>query len=361
MNQTTAILEKSQSYRKQWILGIIIFLMAAAVGLFWAKWHPYYLKAFVAAAHHSIGASVITGTSEAAPSPSWQAAWNYSLGYFLSIWKAFVVAIILASFVQVLIPRDWIQRTLGKTSYGSTFLAGITALPGFMCTCCTAPLVVGLRRQQASVAASIAFWLGNPTLNPAVLVFMFFILGWKFVILRLGLGLILVFGVSYLIGKMVRNEEDAEKILAKTSGKTFDEDPRDRFFIRWMKSIGTMSITIIPAYIISVFLLGAFRAWLFPAFGGTALGNSFFAILMFAIAGTLFVIPTAAEIPVVQTLVKFGLGNGPAAALIMTLPVISLPSSLMVRNAFSWRTLVLLGSAVALLGILSGLIGIIWL
>ncbi|HET7658234.1 MAG TPA: permease [Bacillales bacterium] len=365
MNQPTVKIENNQGYRKQWMIGLIVFLLAVVAGLFWAKWHPYFYKAFSAAANHSIGSSVITGDSESAPPPSWSAAWDYSLGYFKSIWEAFVVGIVLASFVQVLIPRDWIKRTLGKTSYGSTMLAGITALPGMMCTCCSAPLVVGLRRQQTSVSAAVAFWFGNTALNPAVLIFMFFVLGWKFTLLRMAFGLILVFGLSYLVGKLVRNEEDARRVLKQTeamsNGRNFNEDPKQGLFVRWLKSLGTMSLTIIPAYIISVFVLGAFRAWLFPALGGTMLGNSVLAVLLLALAGTLFVIPTAGEIPIAQTFMKFGLGSGPAAALIITLPVISLPSALMVRRAFSWRTLGLLGIGVAVLGFFAGLIGMVWI
>lgn len=41
-------------------------------------------------------------------------------------------------------------------------------LPTMMCTCCTAPVVVGRRRAGTSATA---FWLANPVLNPAVLVF----------------------------------------------------------------------------------------------------------------------------------------------------------------------------------------------
>lgn len=51
------------------------------------------------------------------------------------------------------------------------------------------------------------------------------------------------------------------------------------------------------------------RFWLFPAFGQHA-GNSITAVILLAFAGMLFVIPTAAEIPIVQTMMAFGLGTG---------------------------------------------------
>lgn len=361
MNQPAGLVTNIQTNRKRWFIASIVFLVIAVAGLFWAKWNPYFHKAFTAATTHAIGSSTISGNDAAAPDPSWGAAWHFSLGYFKSIWQAFIVGILLASLVQVLVPRDWIQRVLGKTSYGSTVLAGVSALPGMMCTCCSAPLVVGLRRQQSSVAAAVAFWFGNTALNPAVLIFMFFVLGWQFTLLRLVVGVILVFGLSYVVGKMVRNKEDAVEVVAQTTaasnGKDTKDDPKESLFIRWLKSLSTMSMAIIPAYIISVFVLGAFRAWLFPTLGGTAWSDSLLAVLVFAVVGTLFVIPTAGEIPIVQTFMEFGLGVGPAAALIITLPVISLPSALMVRKALTWRTLSFLGIGVAMLGVIAGLVG----
>jgi uncharacterized membrane protein YraQ (UPF0718 family) len=110
----------------------------------------------------------------------------------------------------------------------------------------------------------------------------------------------------------------------------------------------------IPTYLVVVFLLGAFRAWLFPAFD-PAWSDSLIAIIMLAVTGTLFVIPTAAEIPIVQTMLALGLGTGPAAALLVTLPAVSLPSLLIIRRAFPLKVLVLVALGVIIAGILSGL------
>ncbi len=49
-------------------------------------------------------------------------------------------------------------------------------------------------------------------------------------------------------------------------------------------------------------------------------------VMAMAVAGCLFVIPTAAEIPIVQTMMLAGMGPAPALALLMTLPAVSLPS-----------------------------------
>ncbi|HET6871860.1 MAG TPA: hypothetical protein VFH42_02620 [Sporolactobacillaceae bacterium] len=123
---------KGHASGKRWAISAVLFIVVALIGLFWAKWNPYFHKVFLAASTHNIGKSIVTGGTATAEAPSLAAAWHYSLTYFNAIWKAFIVGIVLGSLVQVLLPADWIQRVLGKTTYGSTLAAGVTALPGMM-------------------------------------------------------------------------------------------------------------------------------------------------------------------------------------------------------------------------------------
>src|SRR5690606_22566219 len=158
-----------------------MFILVACIRRYYVKWSPYYVKAFVAADNHSIGASILDD-SQTAPLA---AALAYAKVYFLAIWKAAVLAVILGSLLQVLIPRDWLLRLFGRAGVASTVRGGLFALPGMMCSCCAAPVAAGMRRQQVSVGAALAFWIANPVLNPATLVFMGFVLGWEFSALRL--------------------------------------------------------------------------------------------------------------------------------------------------------------------------------
>lgn len=333
---------------------ILLFVVAAVAGLFYVKWSPYYSKAFIAASKHAIGSSIISGNTNIAPVPSLEAALSYTASYFKAVWKAVVLGLLLGSLVQIAIPRNWVQRFMGKGDLKSTAAAGAAALPGMMCSCCAAPVTVGLKKSSASTNAALAFFLGNPVLNPATIVFMGFVLGWNFAVFRIAIGLVLVFGISMLATKFTKIDD---KIIPDSvAEKAYCENENDGLFIRWIKALGQLIVDTIPAYIIVVGLLGFARAWLFPAIG-PAWGNSILTIIGLAITGTLFVIPTAAEIPIIQTLMAFGLGTGPAAALLITLPAVSLPSLLIVKRAFPTRVLVFVGVAVAFIGILSGFIG----
>lgn len=340
-------------------LRVAVFLVLAAVGLFYVKWLPYYNRAFVAAADHSIGNSILMGTAASPPAPSWDAALGYALAYGKAIWQAMVLGLLLGSAIQALLPVDWVARVLGKTGFGSVVAAGTLSIPSMMCTCCAAPVVVGLRARQASPGAAIAFWLGNTILNPATLVFMGFVLGWDWAALRIVLGVLMVFGLGYLVNLMVTPKEAAEANaeLSKLIANSETPDSTSNPFLRWIEIFGRMAVRLIPEYIVIVLLLGAARAWLFPTIG-PEIGNEIWWIVAFAVAGTLFVIPTAGEVPIIQAMLSLGIGAGPVGALLMTLPPVSLPSLVMVGRSFRPQVLLFVVAAVAAIGVVCGLVAV---
>jgi len=205
-----------------------------------------------------------------------------------------------------------------------------------------------------SVGAALAFWIGNPVLNPATLVFMGFVLGWGFTALRLVAGIVLVLGVSLVAQRISRPEQVPQAALqAVANVSATDSQP---FLGRWIRTLWQLFWSTIPVYILAVLVLGAARVWLFPHVDG-AMADSLWWLVPLAIVGTLFVIPTAAEIPIVQTMMALGMGTGPAVALLMTLPSISLPSLLMLRKDFDTRVLVTVALLTMLVGVICGLIG----
>ena len=326
-----------------------LFFLVVIVGLWYVKWQPYYGKAFTAADTHSIGKSIL---AQADANP-WQAAWDYAMVYFIAVWKAAVLGVILGSLIQVLIPRDWLLRTLGQARFRGTLFGTLFSLPGMMCTCCAAPVAAGMRRQQVSMGGALAFWMGNPLLNPATLVFMGFVLGWHFAAIRLVAGLAMVLVVATLVQKWVKEPPQTELPVEITQ-----PDAQDGFFVRWGRALWTLFWSTIPVYILAVLVLGAARVWLFPHADG-AIDNCLLWVIALAVAGCLFVIPTAAEIPIVQTMMLAGMGTAPALALLMTLPAVSLPSLIMQRKAFPAKELWLTAVLVVVSGVIVGSIALI--
>ena len=191
-------------------------------------------------------------------------------------------------------------------------------------------------------------------LNPATLIFMGFVLGWNWTALRSVVGGFLVFGVAYLGNRFVRPEEMPSEAHAKLARLDVEDGSGVPVVVRWLKALWQLCIGVIPEFVILIFALGAARAWLFPALN-PAIGNSVWLLPVVAFVGTLFVIPTAGEIPIVQTLMNYGMGAGPAGALLSTLPAISLPSLIMVSRHFPKRVLIFVVGSVCILGVLAGL------
>ncbi len=333
--------------------GIAILLVVAIGGLFYVKWLPYYHKAFVASASHSIGRSILMGSAAQAPRPSLQAALDYSLAYGKAIWQAMVLGLLLGAALQEFAPIAWIARTLGRSNWRGVAAGGLLAIPGMMCTCCAAPVVIGLRRRNASAAAATAFWLGNTVLNPATLVFMGFVLGWSWAGLRLVLGIPLVFGTGYVISRLTPAGE-LVALQARLSRAVGEREGSTPSIKNWLGRFFRLLIGLVPEYVVLVLLLGAARAWIFPQ-AGPAIGNDLQWIALMSAAGLVFVIPTAGEVPIVQAMLALGVGAGPAAALMMSLPPISLPSLVMTGRVFPIRVLAVITLMVLAVGIVAGL------
>jgi uncharacterized membrane protein YraQ (UPF0718 family) len=93
-------------------------------------------------------------------------------------------------------------------------------------------------------------------------------------------------------------------------------------------------------------------AWVVRAVGGEGLAPTLFA----AVAGALMYFATLTEVPVLQGLLGSGMGQGPALALLLAGPALSLPSMLVIASVLGWRkTLTYVGLVVAL-STLAGLV-----
>jgi hypothetical protein len=68
--------------------------------------------------------------------------------------------------------------------------------------------------------------------------------------------------------------------------------------------------------------------WISQSVGGNSLGANLFA----AVAGALMYFATLTEIPILQGLLGNGMGSGPALALLLAGPALSLPSMLVINS-----------------------------
>jgi uncharacterized membrane protein YraQ (UPF0718 family) len=160
------------------------------------------------------------------------------------------------------------------------------------------------------------------------------------------IGVALVFVVADLAARFISPNWRPAHALSQTA------DANRHFLLAWGSAFTRLAVRLIPEYAVLVFALGMVRAWFFPAMTPD-IGHALWLTPLLAAAGTLFVIPTAGEVPIIQVLQQFGLGGAGAAALLITLPTVSLPSLAMLARALPLRAIVVLGLGTFAFGLLA--------
>lgn len=351
--------------------GVLILAAVFAAGLAWAKWIPYAQKASKLSATHAwSGGTAFADSGKPGAAPTLSGGWRFTWTYAQEVWKGFAVALVVAAVFDALVPRAWLVTVMNRrTRLGQAVAGGAAALPSLMCTCCSSPLVVGLRRRGVSPTASLAYWVGNPVLNPAVLVFLFLVAPWQFGVVRVIVGVAVVVAGTALVTRLFGRELPASGARPLPAGLgppelgpaglgpagSADPDRLSQFPARFARSLLRLAIILVPAYVITLFAVGCLSGWL-SDFSGLDARLGVAAVLVCAVVGTLLVIPTGGEIPVVLALTAAGASAGTAGALLITLPALSVPSMIMVGRALSWRITLAMAAVVATAGLLAAVV-----
>jgi uncharacterized membrane protein YraQ (UPF0718 family) len=340
--------------RRAVVITVAVAAVLAVVVLLWSKWLPYADRIGQLAGTGTWSGSDVLSVGGVRPGdpPSWAAAVSFTQAYVAAVWKALVAALLISAALQALVPRTWLLRLLDRPGrLRSAAMGGLVSTPSMMCTCCTAPVAVGLRRSGVPVPAAVAYWLGNPLLNPAVLVFLALVAPWQWAVARLVVGLQVVVVGAAFVGWIA----DRRRVPVAESPAPDPEPDDDGGWlpgapVRFLGTLLRMTLVLVPEYLVVVMLVGAFRGWLFPIGPHTALA-AVLVVALAAVVGTLLVIPTAGEIPILQGLALAGASTGVLGALLVTLPAVSLPGIAMVGRALGWRATAATAGVVAVAGL----------
>jgi len=93
-------------------------------------------------------------------------------------------------------------------------------------------------------------------------------------------------------------------------------------------------------------------AWVAEAVGGNSLGSN----LVASVAGAFMYFATLTEVPILQGLMGSGMGKGPALALLLAGPALSLPNMLVIRSVMGTRKTLVFVALVVVLATVAGLI-----
>jgi uncharacterized membrane protein YraQ (UPF0718 family) len=84
-------------------------------------------------------------------------------------------------------------------------------------------------------------------------------------------------------------------------------------------------------------------------------GNSLWANLFASVAGALMYFATLTEVPILQGLIGSGMGQGPALALLLSGPALSLPSMLVIRSIIGTQKMLVYSGLVVLMSTIAGM------
>lgn len=142
--------------------------------------------------------------------------------------------------------------------------------------------------------------------------------------------------------------------------KWFDRDERTS----WVESTWDFAKQILPLLFAGVMVAGVLMGrpgtdnGLIPSEYVSAVvgGNSLLANLIASVIGAFMYFATLTEVPIIQGLVGSGMGKGPALALLLAGPALSLPSMLVIRSVLGTKKTIVYVSLVVVFATITGMI-----
>lgn len=135
----------------------------------------------------------------------------------------------------------------------------------------------------------------------------------------------------------------------------------------WLGSTWDFAKLIIPLLFLGVMIAGAllgrpgYEAWIPSRWIETAVGgNSLWANLFASISGAFMYFATLTEVPILQGLLGSGMGKGPALALLLSGPALSLPSMLVINTVLGFKKTAAFVALVIIMSTITGYLFGVW-
>jgi len=131
----------------------------------------------------------------------------------------------------------------------------------------------------------------------------------------------------------------------------------------WFTSSWGLARQILPLLLFGVLVAGALlgrpnheglipSAWVSAAVGGNSVVSNLFA----SVAGAFMYFATLTEVPILQGLIENGMGKGPALALLLAGPALSVPNMLVIRSVMGTKKTITYVMLVVIMATISGII-----
>jgi hypothetical protein len=307
-----------------------------------------------------------------------QAGWEALLDYLsFHVLACLVPAFFIAGGIAVFLSQAAILKYFGPkakkiVSYGVASVSG-TVLA--VCSCTVLPLFGSIYKRGAGLGPAITFLYAAPAINVLAIVYSARILGYDMGAAR-AIGAVLFSVVIGLIMALIYRKEESGKNDAAFAVATDNDEGKNpwiqlaffavlvgilvffaskqwivggiliaalafilwRWFSlaeikEWMKETAFFVRRIIPWLVVGVFIAGILKvaipeSVIASAVGGNSLPSNFISSFL----GSIMYFATLTEVPIVETFIDLGMGRGPALALLLAGPALSLPNMLAIRS-----------------------------
>ncbi len=289
-----------------------------------------------------------------------------------------VPAFFIAGAISVFMKKDVIMEYLGDRGRRSVSypIASVSGSVLAVCSCTILPLFAGIRSRGAGLGPATTFLFSGPAINIAAVFLTISVLGVEIGIARIvfavflailvGLSMELIFRERSQEGKLYYQQEEGVNagkpvllafflsmvaiivvgglqigiikyglmlalvlLIALIAVTSFDRDKNKS----WLGETWYFTKLLIPYLFIGVFVAG-FITPILPQelIEGVVGSNTVTGNLIASVLGAFMYFSTLTEIPILQAFMAKGMSKGPALALLLAGPSLSLPNMLVVRK-----------------------------
>lgn len=295
-----------------------------------------------------------------------------------------VPALFIAGAVAIFIKKDKVLKYMGADAkkYVSYGIASVSGAILAVCSCTVLPLFAGIRKRGAGLGPAITFLFSGPAINIAAVFLTISVLGFEIGIARIvlaillsilvGLSMSLIFREKSANGKLFFQQDKGADIPGRTiflffamiigilivngfqigttlkyglmgaltlgvigiAGFKFTKEARNQ----WLEETWNFSKLILPLLFAGVFIAGFIMPLLPETLITNIVGhNTVLGNVVASIFGAFMYFSTLTEIPILQALIAKGMHSGPALALLLAGPSLSLPNMLVVRGVLGTK------------------------
>ncbi len=326
---------------------------------------------------------------------------NYARFHVItSLLPAFLIAGAIGTFVK----KEQVLKYLGGDvkKYISYLVAAFAGAVLTVCSCTILPFFAGIRKRGAGLGPATVFLVAGPAVNIVAILLTFSVLGVPMGVARIVSAIFMAIAVGASMQLIFREKSTKESIVNETEEKNVKGSTAFIFILlllgvivigglsvdTFLKNIALFLLVVLisliavfglkkdaskmwiseswdfikslaPVLFFGIFIAGFITPLLPPEIISNLVGqNSVSANLISAFFGVFMYFSTLTEIPIIETLIGSGMNKGPALALLLAGPSLSLPKLLVVRTILGNKKMItyalLSGFYAALAGLIFG-------